>query len=382
MGVCGGRVVYMHMKVLMVTPRYFPYAGGIETHVYEVGRRLVKYGVEVTLLTTQPHVPYPVQPDHEVVEGMQVIRVPAWPPQRDYYIAPRMMEVVKYGTWDLIHCQGCHTFVPLLAMHAARVANKPYIVTFHTGGHSSRIRNSLRNMQWRLLRPFFAHADRLIGVSQFEANYFRTLLNLPAEQFSVVPNGISMPLVGQAYVQKKPLIVSVGRLERYKGHHRLISALPHIQRKWPSAQLLILGQGPYESSLRELAWKTGVQHAVQISAIPAERREQMIRVLGQASVVVLLSEYESHPIGVLEALALRRPVLVANTSGLTELAEQKLVYAIPPASTPMHIAHAVIQQIERPYIPSTLFCLPTWDECTRQLLNIYYMTIRSNICVF
>jgi glycosyltransferase involved in cell wall biosynthesis len=366
----------------MVTPRYFPYMGGTETHVHEVGRRLARYGIEVTLLTTQPHAPYPAQLDHEVVEDMQIIRVPAWPPQRDYYIAPRVIEVVKRGAWDLIHCQGCHTFVPLLAMQAALTTGKPYIVTFHTGGHSSRIRNSLRSMQWRLLRPFFAHAARLIGVSQFEAHYFRTLLHLPAEQFSVVPNGATMPVVEQADVQKHPLIVSVGRLERYKGHHRLIAALPYVQQKCPGAQLLILGQGPYEASLRALAQKVGVEHAVQIRALPAEDREQMARALGQATVVALLSEYESHPIAVLEAVALRRSVLVANTSGLKELAEQQLVHALPFASTPAQIAHAVIQQIEHPHVPPEAFCLPTWDDCVLQLLAIYHITVRSNICVF
>lgn len=370
-------------EILMVTPRYFPYMGGIETHVHEVAQRLVKYGIAVTLLTTQPHRPYLAQPDLEVVEGMQIVRVPAWPAQRDYYIAPKMVEIVKSGTWDLIHCQGCHTFVPLLAMWAARMADKPYIVTFHTGGHSSSLRNSLRTLQWRLLCPFFAHAARLIGVSQFEVNYFRTLLHLPAEQFCVVPNGVTMPLVEQVCRQKQPLIVSVGRLERYKGHHHLITALPSIRYKYPGAQLLILGQGPYEASLRALAHALGVQHAVTIRAIPAEDREQMIAILGQATLVALLSEYESHPIAVLEAVALRRPVLVANTSGLKELAEQQLVCAIPLASTPAQIAHAVVRQIERPYIPPASFSLPTWDDCASQLRDIYQITIdRRSICVF
>jgi glycosyltransferase involved in cell wall biosynthesis len=344
---------------------------------------LAEYDIEVTLLTTQPHAPYLVLPDSEVVEGMYVLRVSAWPSQRDYYLAPKIVEVIKQGAWDLIHCQGCHTFVPVLAMWAARMAGKPYIVTFHTGGHSSSVRNSLRNVQWRLLCPFFAHAARLIGVSQFEANYFRTLLDLPAEQFSVVPNGVTMPVVERAYTQEYPLIVSVGRLERYKGHHHLIMALPYIQQKYPSAQLLILGQGPYEASLQALACKVGVQHAVQIRAIPARDRDQMATVLGQATVVTLLSEYESHPIVVLEALALRRPVLVANTSGLKELAEQKLVCAIPFACAPVEVAHAVVQQIERPYVPPVPLCLPAWDDCARQLRDIYQITItRSKLCVF
>jgi glycosyltransferase involved in cell wall biosynthesis len=191
-----------------------------------------------------------------------------------------------------------------------------------------------------------------------------------------------MPVVEQVDAQQHPLIVSVGRLERYKGHHRLIAALPYVQQKCPNVQLLILGQGPYEASLRALAQQVGVEHAVQIRVFPAEDREQMARALGQATVVALLSEYESHPIAVLEAVALRRSVLVANTSGLKELAEKQLVRALPFTSTPVQIAHALIQQIERPHVPPTSFCLPTWDDCVRQLLAIYHITVRSNICVF
>jgi glycosyltransferase involved in cell wall biosynthesis len=368
----------------MVTPRYFPYMGGIETHVHEIGRRLARSGTDITLLTTQPHAPYPAQPDNEVVEGMRVVRVPAWPSQLDYYIAPKIIEIIKHGSWDLIHCQGCHTFVPLLAMRAARMAHKPYIVTFHTGGHSSRIRNSLRSTQWRLLRPLFAHAAKLVGVSQFEVNYFRTLLHLPAEQFSVVSNGATMvaPSVEQVPIREHPVIVSSGRLERYKGHHHLIAALPYIQLKYPAAQLLILGQGPYEAALRNLARKVGVLDAVEIRAIPAKDREQMARTLERATLVTLLSEYESHPIAVLEAIALRRPMLVANTSGFKDLAEQKLVSAIPFASTPIQIATAVLHLLENPSIPPVSFSLPSWDDCARQLFDIYQMATRRNVCVF
>src|SRR5690348_10774946 len=102
------------LKILMITPRYFPHMGGIETHVHEVGRRLARQGVSVTLLTTEPLELYHQFPRESSDEGMRVIRVKAWPPGRDYYIAPEIFSLVKRGAWDLIHCQGCHTFVPPL----------------------------------------------------------------------------------------------------------------------------------------------------------------------------------------------------------------------------------------------------------------------------
>ena len=255
------------LKVLMVTPRYFPYMGGIETHVHEVGRRLVGSGVNVTLLTTAPPTSHFSLPREEMIEGMHVIRVPAWLTQNDYYLAPEIYSIIRREHWDLVHCQGCHTFVPPLAMLAAKKAKIPYIVTFHgTGGHSSRFRIRMRSTQWKLLHPLLANASKLIGVSHFEADYFSHLLRLPAVHFSVIPNGVSLPSATHlpSRTSNQSLIVSVGRLERFKGHQHLITALPKI-REWRShARLLILGTGPYEAALRELAQKVGIAEYVEI----------------------------------------------------------------------------------------------------------------------
>jgi glycosyltransferase involved in cell wall biosynthesis len=369
------------LNVLMVTARYFPYIGGIETHVHEVGRRLVRNGVNIMLLTTMPH--HLALPRKEEVEGMHIVRVQAWPAQRDYYIALEMYSIIKRGQWDLVHCQGCHTFVPPLAMLAAKEAKLPYIVTFHTGGHSSGFRNRIRGIQWKLLRPLLADASILLGVSCFEVNYFRDLLHLPAQQFAVIPNGTTLPDSTQlpARTQAQTLIVSVGRLERYKGHHRLITALPKI-REWRSdVRLLILGTGPYEGALRELAQRVGVSEYVQIRSVPAGDRRALTEILSQASLLALLSEYESHPIAVMEALALWRPVLVADTSGLRELAQRGLVRTVSLNSAPEEVAIAARQQIEAPIVPPAHIHLPTWDDCTKQIQEIYTAVTGREACV-
>ncbi len=370
------------LNVLMVTTRYFPYMGGIETHVYEVGRRLASRGISVTILTTVPYTSATPLPGEEVIEEMRIIRVRAWPAQRDYCITPKIFSVIKYGTWDLVHCQGCHTFVPPLAMLAAKEAKIPYIVTFHTGGHSSGFRNSIRGIQWKLLRPLLADASRLIAVSRFEADYFRNLLHLPAKQFAVIPNGATLPDLIQlpSSSPAQTLIVSVGRLERYKGHQRLIKALPKIHEWRSDVRLLILGAGPYEAALRELAQKVGVAEYVEIRTIPASDRLAMAEILSQAALIALLSEYEAHPIAVMEALALRRPVLVADTSGLRELAEQGFVRAISLHSSPQEVALAARQQIEEPIVHPAHLVLPSWDDCASQLQLIYNTSIRREQC--
>ena len=360
------------LSVLMVSAHYFPTMGGIETHVYEVARRLVKKGVEVTILTTMPRHTFAQMPREAESEGMRIIRVNAWSHTSDFCIAPQIYPAIKAGAWDIVHCQGIHTIVPPLAMLGARRARIPFVVTFHTGGHSSSLRNKVRSTQWHVLRPLLAGAEHLIGVSRFEAEYFRNMLQLPARRFSVIPNGATLQApTGQAGATAgETLIVSPGRLERYKGHQHMISALPKIRERRPDARLLILGAGPYESSLRKLAQDSGVAESVEIRAIPASDRQAMARTLSQASLVALMSEYEAHPVAVMEALSLRRPVLGIDTAGQRELAAQGLIRTVPLHSTAEVIAAAALEQIERPFIPQRI-TLPTWDECAEKLLNVY-----------
>jgi glycosyltransferase involved in cell wall biosynthesis/O-antigen/teichoic acid export membrane protein len=365
------------LNILMVAARYIPYTGGLETHVHEVGSRLARNGVNVTLLTTVPSFLSSSLPKEEVAEGMHIIRVRSWPDNKDYNLAPEIYRVITNGQWDLIHCQGCHTFVPPLAMLAARKANIPYVVTFHTGGHSSRIRASIRRIQWQLLRPLLVHASMLIGVSHFEADYFRKLLHIPTRKLVVIPNGADLPKIpDQSKISGKTLIVSVGRLEKYKGHQHLITALPKIREMCSDAHLLVLGTGPYESSLRVLAQRVGVAEYVEFRSVPTSDRQRMSEFLSQATLVALLSDYESQGIAIIEALALRRPVLVANTSALREFAEQGLARAVSLQSTPEEIARVALEQIIDPLIPPTAFALPTWDECVDQLQTIYNTCIR------
>src|ERR1700694_296509 len=131
-------------RLLMVSARYFPYTGGTETHVYEVGRRLAATGDAVTILTTDPSNKLPKS---ERVENVDIRRVRAYTAKRDYYFAPGLYGTITRGDWQVMHLQGWHTLVAPLAMFAALRAHIPYAVTFHSGGHSSSVRNSSRGIQ-------------------------------------------------------------------------------------------------------------------------------------------------------------------------------------------------------------------------------------------
>ncbi len=369
------------LRVLMVTPRYWPFMGGVETHVYEVSRRLARLGVDVTVLTTDPSGQLPAD---ELWDEIKIRRVRAWPEQRDYYFAPDVIRLIQSGPWDIVHVQSYHTLVAPLAMLAAQRARLPYVVTFHGGGHSSRLRTSLRGIQRILLRPLLSHAQRLIALAQFEIDFWSKQLGLPADRFVCIPNGADLPQLTRSTERRstgRTLIASVGRLERYKGHQRILAALPYILEEYPNVQLWIAGVGPYESTLRDLAQNLKIGDHVEIRAIPASERVRMAEELSQADLVVLLSEYETHPIAVLEAVALGRPALVAATSGLSELAGRGWVKAIPLNSTSRQVAAAVLQMLRQPFVPPRI-SLPTWDDCTNKLYTLYQQVVEGPLCAF
>jgi glycosyltransferase involved in cell wall biosynthesis len=224
-----------------------------------------------------------------------------------------------------------------------------------------------------------AKAERLIAVARFETELWGKRLQLPADRFVFIPNGADLPRPLHTPSTDRSLIVSVGRLERYKGHHRIITALPYILQQRPDVHLWIAGTGPYEAKLKQLAVQLHVADHVEIRAVPATERSRMAEELSRAALVMLLSDYETHPIAMLEAIALGRPVLVTDTSGLSELAYQGLATAIPLNSTPQHIASAVLDQLRAPHLPPPI-TLPSWDDCAAGLMQVYRQVTEGVRC--
>jgi glycosyltransferase involved in cell wall biosynthesis len=313
---------------------------------------------------------------------MQIRRVRAWPANKDYHFAPGIYQVITSGDWDIVHCQGCHNLVPPQAMIAALRANIPYVLTFHSGGDLSHWRNAFRGLQWRTLRPLLARAQKLIGVSKFEVNFFRERLRLPSEQFMVIPNGaahlVEMSELAEAAANgtnNNHLIVSIGRLVRYKGHHRVIAALPKVLELVPDARLRIVGVGPYESTLWKMARELGVAERVEIGEVPSGDWRAMASLIKRADLVTLLSEHEGQGLAAMEAIALRRPVLVAGATALQELVDRSLARAVSLESTPEEVAMAIVSQLRHPLVPQNV-ALPTWDACAASLLDLYQTIVR------
>lgn len=333
------------LRILQVSARFTPYVGGTEIHTREVSTELTKRGHEVTVLTTDLG---GTLPTNEVVDGVEVVRVRAWPRRFDLYLAPGMRSYISRGSWDVVHVQGYHTAVAPLALMAAQREGIPTALTFHSGGHGSRLRNLGRPIQSRLLGRWLRRCELLIGVSDFEVELFAQRLGIPADRIRMIPNGVSTRS-SQAEPRPRrpadpaPHLLSIGRLQRYKGHHRVIRALPEVATVHPDVRLTILGQGPYRKRLEKLASRLGVRDRVVFDHVGVDERHRLDEIMDSASAALFLSEYESHGMAAHEALRAGLPTIVVNDTALRDLASGGLAQAIPPGATDAEVA-AIIRR--------------------------------------
>ena len=248
----------------------------------------------------------PMPTGEQVIEGVRVVRLRAWPADFDLYFAPAVYSWIRHRKWDIVHCQGYHTFVAPAAMAALIAAHQRFVVTFHSGGHSSMVRRCIATAAAAAAAAdaeTCRSTDRGVRSSRPTSSVgdFACL----RRQFATITNGVSPDFLDVHAESEgtQSIICSVGRLERYKGHHRVIEALPALRKLVPDVVLYIVGDGPYRQRLETLARQLGVRDIVEFISIDPTERRQMAELFRSAQLVTLLSDYESQGVVGLEAIA-------------------------------------------------------------------------------
>lgn len=141
----------------------------------------------------------------------------------------------------------------------------------------------------------------------------------------VIYNGVTIPEIGLKQVIRGllrfqgRLVVSVGRLVPWKGFATLIRVHARMVRTFPDLKLLIIGSGPLESELENLADSLGVSDSVIFAG--SLEREILLRYVRASDVFVLNTRYEGFSHLLLEVSLVGCPIVTTPIGGNPELIE-------------------------------------------------------------
>jgi glycosyltransferase involved in cell wall biosynthesis len=139
-------------------------------------------------------------------------------------------------------------------------------------------------------------------------------------------------------------LVTVTRLEKYKGVFDLVEAMREVVARRASTTLKIYGGGGQRDALAARIAEFGLQASVELCGetndVPARLRE--------ARVFVLASHEEGLPNSVMEAMATGLPVVATTVGGTPELVVDGVTGSLVPARDPKALAQALLAELDRP----------------------------------
>lgn len=146
-----------------------------------------------------------------------------------------------------------------------------------------------------------------------------------------------------------PIIGLVGRLQRWKGVHTLIEAMPRIREEYPNVKCLIVGaehsgEREYPQVLERTIQRLELAECVQMAGLQKDIPEWM----QMMDVVVHASDREPFGIVILEAMALGKPVVAGNQGGPLEIVEPGLDGLLAEFENPAQLAEAILRYLQDP----------------------------------
>lgn len=235
-----------------------------------------------------------------------------------------MARRLRHDRADVIH--GHNPGVHHYAAVAARLAGVPVCLnTRHSVTTSQGVAYQERYFRW--VRPLTSH---VVFVSDFVRRLLLPRLGYPAEQCSVIINGIPLERFAsnpdKAGHQKRPLrFGTVGRLVPAKGHAILIDAFGQIAPRLPDAVLSIFGYGELEGQLAAQIARLGLEGRVRLEG----RTNDAPAALRGLDLFVFSSVNEGLPLVILEAMAAGLPVVSTAVGGVPEILPEDVGWLCP-----------------------------------------------------
>lgn len=312
------------MRIAMIGQKGIPAIyGGVERHVEDLSRELVKQGHEVLVYARAWYTPKALKNYH----GVKIVHTPT--------IHTKHLDAISHTftatlsairqNCDVIHYHGVG---PSLLSWIPRIfaPNAKVVVTFHCiDRYHQKWGLVAKTMLWLGEKAACTFAHKTIAVSRTIQNY---CLNEYHTKVEYIPNGVVVSKNNGANLLEKyqltpnKYVLMVSRLVRHKGAHYLLEAWQMARSQYPELlkdyKLAIVGGSTFtDDYLDELHYiARGDKSIVFTGWMHGQILEETY---ANCALYINPSENEGMPITVLQAMAYGKPVLLSNIPEHQEL---------------------------------------------------------------
>jgi glycosyltransferase involved in cell wall biosynthesis len=334
------------VRIVQVSPFFYPHTGGVESHVRTLVREFARQGHDVTVITSQFRRDLPRE---ETFEGYRIVRTPSAGPVLNTPIDYGTRAAVRNQPADVVHL---HYPPPLTSFFATRGLvgrPTPTCLTYHCDldlpGFAGRI--AARAYQRIFLPPTLRRVDRIIVHTR---SYGITSASLRGRELSVIPSVVDLErfrpgldpgaLRSGLNLEGKRVVVFTGRLVPHKGVDVLLDAMTDLPA---DVVLVLIGSGPRLSGLRSRARRLDLEERVRFCPDVSDHDLPLYLALGDVFVFPSENRLEGFGLAVAEAMAAGLPVVTADMPGVREVIEPGVEGLL---AEPL-LAHDVAEKVRR-----------------------------------
>ncbi|MCD5383154.1 glycosyltransferase family 4 protein [candidate division WOR-3 bacterium] len=301
------------MKILVINwqDRKNPLSGGAEVHLHQIFGRIARWGNDVTLLCSS----FNNAPKNEVVDGMKLIRIG----RRDtfnFYVPSACITLLRSKKYDIVidNINKIPFFTPLY------VKLPLLVVAYHFFGRAIYEETNLLFASYVYLTETMVpkiYKKEVFSVLSESTKDELVRWGVPNNHIYIVSPAISSEVTSDFRLKSPdPLIISLGRIKKYKCLDNLLFAMRDVLSRIPEARLTIIGTGDYLPNLVRLTEKLNLTNSVKFTGFISEQEKR--RILQTAWVVANTSIKEGWGITNIEANACGTPVVASDSPGLRD----------------------------------------------------------------
>jgi PEP-CTERM/exosortase A-associated glycosyltransferase len=354
------------MRILHVLDHGLPLHSGYAFRTRAIVKAQLAMGWEVACLTGPRQATE--GPDPEIVDGITFYRTakpePAPAPLGEWReiraLSDRLDKLVDDWKPDQLHAHS-PVLSALAALPVARRRGLPLVYEIRAFWEDAAVGNGTGRQgsaRYRLTRMIETYAARKADAVAVICEGLKQDLirrGIDADKIIVSPNGVDMELFGSPLAADAGFADSLGLTDAdtvgfigsfydYEGLDDLILAMPILLARRPKAQLLLVGGGPMEESLRAQAAASPAADRIRfVGRVPhdeVERYYALIDILAYPRKAMRLTELVT-PLKPLEAMAQRKLVAASDVGGHRELIEDNVTGTLFRAGDPAALADAL-----------------------------------------